>query len=232
MCLLEALASNYSIAGRFTESVATYEEILGIAQNAGYRAQIQYQAGEVLALAGDEAGAISRWRAATAEAPSTNYAYRALVRLVEHEADFDLYQRGLINLAAQSWQPAANAFTAYLDSAPADDARRDTALHMLGQAYLGLGDLASATATFDRVIAEYPNCTCFGQAWIDSGRTLAAGGDGPGARRVYRTFARDYPTDALAADALWRSGTLAINEGSSVEAAVDLALDCRAFSHQ
>ena len=146
LCCLEALASNYSIAGRFAESVATYEEILGIAQNAGYRAQIQYQAGEVLALAGDEAGAISRWRAATAEAPSTNYAYRALVRLVEHQVDFDLYQRGLINLAAESWQPAANAFTAYLDSAPADDARRDTALHMLGQAYLGLGDLASATA--------------------------------------------------------------------------------------
>jgi soluble lytic murein transglycosylase len=220
--LLESLASTYSMAGRYDEAVAAYEEILGIARNPGYRAQVQYEAGEVLALAGDEAGAIGRWRAATAEAPSTNYAYRALVRLVEHQVDFDLYQRGLINLAASSWQPAVNAFTAYLDAAPADDTRRDTALHMLGQAYLGLGDLASATATFDRVIAGYPDCTCFGQAWIDRARTLAAGGDGAEARRIYRTFARDYPNDSLAPEALWDSGLLAISEGSSVEAAVDL----------
>jgi soluble lytic murein transglycosylase len=220
--LLEALASTHSAAGRYRDAVAAYEEILGVAQNAGYRAQIQYLAGETLALAGDESGAIGRWRAATAEAPSTDYAHSALVRLVEHQVDFDLYQRGLINLAAESWQPSINAFTAFLESAPADDARRDTALHMLGQAYLGLGDLASATTTFDRVIAGYPNCTCFGQAWIDSARTLAAGGDGAGARRIYRTFARDYPDDALAAEALWRSGTLAISEGNAVEAAVDL----------
>ena len=220
--LLEALASTHSIAGRYGEAVAAYEEILSVAQNPGYRAQIQYQTGEVLALAGDEAGAIGRWRAATAEAPATNYAYRALVRLVERQVDFDLYQRGLINLVAESWQPAINAFTAYLDTAPSDDPQRDTALHLLGQAYLGLGDLASATVTFERVIAEYPNCTCFGQAWIDHARTLAAGGDGSGARRIYRTFARDYPNDALAPEALWRSGLLALNEDSTVEAAIDL----------
>ncbi len=220
--LLEALASTHSIAGRYDEAVAAYAEILSVAQNAGYRAQIQYQMGEVLALAGNEAGAIGRWRAATAEAPATNYAYRALIRLVERDVDFDLYQRGLINLAAESWQPAVNAFTAYLDTAPTDDDRRDTALHMLGQAYLALGDLPSATTIFNRVIAEYPDCTCFGQAWIDRARTLAAGGDGAGARRIYRTFARDYPDEILAPEALWRSGSLAISEGSSVEAAVDL----------
>lgn len=221
VALLEALAVTHSIAGRYADAVAAYDEILAVARNPGYRAQIQYQAGETLALAGDEAGAIARWRAATDEAPSTNFAYQALVRLVERQVDFDLYQRGLINLAAQSWQPAINAFTAYLDIAPADDDRRDTALHMLGQAYLGLGDLPAATETFERVIAEYPDCTCFGQAWIDSARTLAVTGDGVGARRIYRTFARDYPTDALAPEALWRSGSLAISEDSPVEAAVD-----------
>jgi soluble lytic murein transglycosylase len=220
--LLEALASTYSMAGRYAESVAAYDEILSVAVNAPYRAQIQYMAGEVLALSGDQSAAIARWQAATDEGPATNYAYRALVRLVERQVDFDLYQRGLINLAAESWQPAINALTAYLETAPADDARRDTALHMLGQSYLGIGDLASATATFDRVIAEYPTCTCFGQAWIDRARTLAAGGDSAGARRVYRTFARDYGSNALAPEALWRSGIMALNEGNAVEAAVDL----------
>jgi soluble lytic murein transglycosylase len=72
------------------------------------------------------------------------------------------------------------------------------------------------------VIAEYPDCTCFGQANLDKGYTLAYQGDGSAARRVYRTFARDYPNDALAPDALWRSGMLAIAENNAVEAAVDL----------
>lgn len=219
--LLEALASTYSTAGRYAEAVAAYDEILTVARNPGYRAQIQYLAGEVLQLAGDETSAIERWRAATDEGPSTNYAYQALIRLVERQVDFDLYQRGLINLAASSWQPAVNALSSYLDLAPEDDARRDTALHMLGQAYLGLGDLASAATVFDRVITEYPDCTCFGQAWIDSARTQAAAGNGAGARRTYRTFARDYPDDPLAPEALWRSGVLALNEGNTVEAAVD-----------
>jgi soluble lytic murein transglycosylase len=72
------------------------------------------------------------------------------------------------------------------------------------------------------VITEYPSCTCFGQAWIDRARTLAAGGDGAGARRLYRTFARDYPNHPMASEALWRSGALAMNENNPVEAAVDL----------
>ncbi len=219
--LLEALAVTHSMAGRYDDAVTAYDEILTIARNPAYRAQIQYQAGETVILSGDEAAAIARWRAATDEAPSANYAYQALVRLVERQVDFDLYQRGLINLAAQSWQPSINALTAYLDIAPADDERRDTALHMLGQAYLGLGNLPAATETFERVIAEYPDCTCFGQAWLDHASAISFT-DGPGARRIYRTFARDYPTNPLAPEALWRSGLLAINQDSAVEAAIDL----------
>ncbi len=65
--LLEALGSTYSIAGRFAEAVATYDEILSVARNPGYRAQIQYQAGETLALAGDLPNAI---RAAGAPPPT------------------------------------------------------------------------------------------------------------------------------------------------------------------
>jgi soluble lytic murein transglycosylase len=227
--LLEALASTHSLAGRFAEAVAAYDEILSIARNPGYRAQMQYQAGETLALAGDLPNAIVRWRAATDEAPSTNFAYQALVRLVEQQVEVDLYQRGMINLAAQSWQPAINALTAYVDGAAADDARRGPALHGLGQAYLGLGNLSAAADIFARVIAEYPACSCFGQAWLDGARTAAAQGDGVGARRLYRTFARDHAADPLAPEALWRSGLLAIAEDRAVEGAVDLLALADAF---
>ena len=219
--LLELLAATHSGAGRYAEAVAAYDEILAVARNAPYRAQMQYQAGEIYALAGDLTSALSRWRAATDEAPSTTYGYRALVRLVEQQADFDLVRRGQINLAAQSWQPAVNAFTAYVDTAPADDPRRGEALHGLGQAYLGLGNATAAREILDRVIAEVSTCTCFGQAWLDKARAQAAAGDGPGARRTYRTFARDHADDPLAPEALWRSGALALSDNSPAEAAID-----------
>ena len=71
------------------------------------------------------------------------------------------------------------------------------------------------------MIAEFPDCTCFGQAWLDKARTDAALGDSVTARRTYRTFARDYPQDPLAPEALWRSGLSALAEDNAVEAAVD-----------
>lgn len=229
VALLELLAQTHSGAGRYAQAVAAYDEILGVARNAPYRAQILYRAGETLALAGDLTNAIARWRAATDEAPAHSFGYQSLVRLVEQQVEFDLIKRGQINLAAQSWQPAVNAFTNFLNGAAADDPRAGTALHGLGLAYLGLGDAAAARTRFERVLADYPQCDCRSQVWLDLARAQAALGDGPGARRTYRTFARDFPTDPLAAEALWRSGLLALNEGSNVEGAVDLLALVDAF---
>ena len=144
--LLETLAQTYSDLRQYAVSVAVYDEILAVAVLPGYRSLIQYRAGETLAMAGDQAAAIERWRAATDEAPSSPTAHEALVRLVEHEAEFDLYDRGMINLAAGSWLPAVNAFTLYLDGTSTDDPRYATALHGLGQAYFGSAKLSRGGA--------------------------------------------------------------------------------------
>lgn len=220
--LLELLAQTYNTLGRLADSVAAYDEILSIAENPTYRAQIQYLAGETLALAGDEAGAIERWRWATEEAPTSDWAHDALAELVERQVEFDLYQRGVINVATGNYLPGVNAFTAYIESVPSTDARAGNALHGLGLAYAGAGNFAAAVEAYDRVIAEYPACDCFGAVWLDKARAQAGLGDGVGARRIYRTFARQYPQDALAPEALWRSGLLALGEGNQVEGAVDL----------
>jgi soluble lytic murein transglycosylase len=227
--LLEALAQSYSNLGRYAEAVAVYDEILGVARNAGYRAQVQYLAGETLALAGDESGAIARWRAATDEAPASDAAYQSLVELVERQAEFDLYQRGIIDLLAEAWLPAVNAFNAYLESVPPDDERADNAMHGLGQSYLGAGNYSAAVDVFDRLLAAYPACDCFGQVWLDKAQAQSGLGDRVGARRIYRTFARDHAGDPMAAEALWRSGLLALNEGNRVEAAVDFLALAEAF---
>ena len=219
--LLESLAQLYAGAGQYTDAVATYDEILQVAKNSGYRAQIQYLAGQVLATAGDETGAIERWRAATAEAPAGNAAYQALVELVNRQVPFDQYQRGVIDLAAQAWLPAATAFKAYLDSVAPTDGRAGAALHGMGQAYLGAENYATAIDTLNRVVTQYPKCECVGQAWLDEARAQAAMGDTVSARRTYRTFAREFPNNPLAPEALWRSGLSALRDNNQSEAAAD-----------
>ncbi len=126
--LLEDLAATYVDGGRYGEAVAAYDEILTFAENAGYRADVQYRAGQALAAAGDTPGAVARWFAATDEAPESGAAYLALVELVNREVDFDLYQRGYIDLQAEAYLPAINAFQAYLDAVDPTDARAGNAL--------------------------------------------------------------------------------------------------------
>jgi soluble lytic murein transglycosylase len=220
--LLEVLGGIYSDAHNFTAAVATYDEILALAQNAGYRAEIQYRAGQALSAAGDTPGAIARWRAATEEAPASGSAYLALVELVNRNVAFDLYQRGYIDLQADALQPAINAFQSYIDSVSATDSRVGAAWAGIGQAYLKAGNYTAAIDALNQVIANYQSCPCFGQAWLDKAAAQAAHGAAVEAQRTYRTFARTYPDDALAPEALWRSGLQALNGDNRVEAAADL----------
>lgn len=228
--LLESLAVAYNNQARYTDAVAAYEEILQIAKNADYRAYIQYQAGESLAAGGDTPGAITQWRAATTTAPTSKSAYSALVQLVNHNADFDLYQRGYIDLQqAEAITPAINAFQAYLDSAAPTDSRYGQALHGLGQAYLAAKNYSAAVETLDRVINGYPHCPCYGQAWIDKAVAQLWLDDRVGARRTYRTFAREHKDDPLASEALWQSGLYALRDGNTVEASLDFLALADAF---
>jgi soluble lytic murein transglycosylase len=226
---LERVAQTWLDAGRPADAAAVYDEILDIAQNPGYRAQILYRAGNAWNAAGNEATAIERWQAATAAAPAEDSAYLALVELVNRNVPFDLYQRGYIDLMASAFLPAISAYEAYLAEADTTDTRYAAAVHELGQSYLGAGNTAEAIARFDRIIADFPACACFGQAWIDKGRALAAAGDHAGARRVWRTFARDFATNSLAADALWFSGLNALNSGNTDEAGTDFRALVDAF---
>jgi soluble lytic murein transglycosylase len=226
---LEALAEAARSGGDYAGAVAAYDEILAVAQNSGYRADIQQRAGQTLAAAGDAEGAIARWRAATEEAPASRYAYDALVELVARDVDFDLYQRAYIDLAAEAWYPAIDAYQAFLAAAAPDDPRRGRALQELGVAYIGAGNYPTAIATLDRTLLEYPTCECLGDAWLAKAQALTLQGDRVGARRAYRTFAREHPDDPQAGEALWRSGLAAYADDNQVEAALDLLALADAF---
>ncbi len=222
--LLQNLAEYYVANNRGSAAAATYDAILARSVNAPYRTQIHYLAGQALAIAGDEAGAIQRWLAATDEDPTSRYAYQALIELVSRQVPFDLFDRGYINLMSSSWVPAVNAYQSFLDEilpVDATDPRVAQALHGMGQAYLGAGNTGAALALFDRIQTDYTDCSCLGQSWMDEARTYAAAGDNAGARRTYRTFAGTLPGDPLAPEALWQSGLLAMRDGNQIEAAAD-----------
>ncbi|MCL4859549.1 MAG: transglycosylase SLT domain-containing protein [Caldilineaceae bacterium] len=227
--LYEAQAESHSAARDYAAAVVVYDEILAVAQIAAYRSQIQYLAGQALASAGDLPGATARWRAATDEAPEARSAHNALIEIVNRNIEFDLYQRGYINLSVGSYQPAINAYRNYLDLVGPTDTRYAAALVGLGQAYLGARSFAEALPVFERVIAEHPDCDCIGQAWLGKAAAQAGLGDGVGARRTYRTYAREAPDDPLAVEALWRSGMQALGEGNQLEAATDFLTLADAF---
>lgn len=220
--LFEVQAQAYIRAKRYESAASVYDEILSIAKNRGYRAEIQYQAGQAYASAGNESAAVERWQSATDEAPENRHAYQALIELVNRNIDFDLYNRGYIDLQASAWLPAINAFQRYLDSVPSTDARAGLAMHGLGLAYLGSDNYSTAVTLFEQLLETYPDCTCIGQVWLDIGRTQAEMGNGVRARRTYRTFARTHPNNELAPEALWRSGFLALTGGNQLEAVADL----------
>jgi len=198
--LLETVAQIYNNIGQYEQTVAAYDRILAVAKNSHYRTEIQFRAGQTLALAGNQQGALDRWYAATQESTDGAYAHSALVELVHNQVEFDLYRRGIINLEAGMWWPAFQAFEGFLTSAAPDDARRGRAMHSLGQAYMGLDNYAAANTAFDKVLEEYPTCSCIGQVWLDRANMLVSQGDITAAKRTYRRFALEFPQEPLAGE--------------------------------
>ena len=226
---LEQSARANSSGSRHSDAIADLDAILSFAKQPDYRADLQYRVGQLYATAGNEASAIERWFLATKEAADSQSAYLALVELINREVPFDPYLRAKIDLQAEAWFPAINAYQIFLESVPISDTRHAIALHELGLSQLGAEDVDAAIATFDRVITQFPQCTCLGQTWMDKARAQVIRGDSSGARRSYRTFAREHPTDPLAPEALWQSGIRALRDDNRIEAAADFLALSDAF---
>lgn len=228
--LLDRLAGVLEGHGRWGEAASVYDEILASTEPAeeersqdelefdailGYRvwnihrASYMYRAGIAYATAGDEESAIARWRLALEEDPDSNSAYQSLIQLVNRAVPVDLFVRGQIDVYAEAFFPAVSAFERFLQESP-EDARAGQAWLGLGRAHMGLGQWDEAIRALEQVINWYPACECFGDAWLTRARLANAQGSPEAARRIYRTFARDYPEDPQAPQALWLSALSAI----------------------
>ena len=208
----EILAATETQAGARNRDDAEFDAILGYRVWTVYRVSYLYRAGIAYATAGDEEAAIARWRLALDEAPESNAAYQSLIQLVNRNVPVDFFLRGQIDLFAQAYFPAINAYERFLQEAPQDD-RAGQAWLGLGRAYMGMGQWDEAIRALDQVQNWYPDCGCFGDAWFIRAQLANAQGAPAAARRIYRTFARDHSDHPLAPEALWLSALSAIGAG-------------------
>ncbi len=220
--LLEKLAEALEKGERWAEAADVYAEILSQSVNPSYRASIQSRAGDALVRAGssvagtgDENAAIAYWRSVLVEMPDGPAAYDALIALLKRGQSVDLFLQGQISLEAKAYAAARDAYREFLAFTSPDDARIGSAWLGAGRAYAGLDNWTEAQSAFDRVLADFPTCACFGQAWLEKARVEILRGNASGGRRIYRTFAREYPKDPLAPEALWRGALSAIIGGET-----------------
>lgn len=251
--LLDRVAGILEGNGRWSQAAAVYDEILAATEPAGetrsrddndfdailgyrvwnvHRAGYMYRAGIAYSTAGDEETAIARWRQALEENPESNSAYQSLIQLVNREVPVDLFVRGQVDVYAKAYFPAVSAFERFLQESPQDE-RAGQAWVGLGRAHMGLGQWDEAIRALEQVMNWYPDCECFGEAWLTRARLANAQGAPEAARRIYRTFARDHPDDPLAPEGLWQSAlsairadrTLDIGSGSRSEDTADFLVE-------
>ncbi len=234
--LLDRLAAVLESMARWNEAASVYDEILAgpgpdredpnpdpalpardalpaFSRWPIYRAGYLYRAGIAYATAGDEETAVARWRSALTAEPASEAAYFSLVQLVDRNLSVDLFLRGEISLFAQAYLPAIAAFERLLDESP-QDARAGEAWLGIARAQMGLQQWTAARLSIQKVLQNHPDCACFGDAWLALAQLAFAEGSPAEGRRIYRAFARQFPADPLAPQALWLSALSALEAGA------------------
>ena len=220
--LREKIASGYLALSDPDAAVREYDAILAVARIDAYRAQIEYQAGQALAGAGQTEAAYARYRRVVDSYPSTLYAYLSLVELVNAGVEVDEFQRGLVDYYAgatypEAYEAAIRAFDRYLTAQPAPKANE--ALFRKALAQRALDRPQAALQTFETLLSRYPTGSRSAQTWWEKAATLAAMGEDKAAVKTYQDLAAFFPADALAPKALWQAARLLETTGKYTEAA-------------
>lgn len=208
LALRERVAQVYAGGGQVDAAVAQYDAILAVAQNAGYRASIEYRAGEALLNAGQREAGLARLRTVFDTYPATSFAYQAMGQLEEAGMNLSSYDRGVVAFNYGDYQAAIEAFNQHTTEVPLVNVPGRMYL-LLGRAYREVGNPVAADVAFRTVIDQYPQDEAFGDALLEQGRTLFLAGDWQGAIERYLSIADTYGyLTETAAEALWRAGYL------------------------
>jgi len=192
--------------GDYRAAVSQYDLLRGTATTGAWAAEMQWLAGSALAEAGDMASAKRRWQAAVDADPTTTYAHKALVALLDAGVTVDECQRGVVDYHNGLYQLAIAAFDRCLAADPTG--RAGAAWYYKGLSYLALGQTHRGIAELDHLIATYPDSPHWSNAWLAKARSQARAGQTEAAIATYREFVRRRPFAPQAPTALWQAANL------------------------
>ena len=219
--LLEKIGLTYAVLGDFEAAIATYEEILALTKNPGYRARILYQTAETERLAGQTQAAYDRMQALIATYPEEPYAYDALLTLVRNEVPVDEMLRGRVDYYAGAYGPAVEAFYRIIQGDPDHGGAPH---YYAGMSYLEAGSDDLALSEFDLLIETHPEDPFVPLAWMGKGETFAGLGQRQSAIRAYLTMADRYPDHPKAPEAMQEAAELH-GDNQDYEAAAEILID-------
>ena len=205
LILREKLAQIHWQANEYAQAVTQYDEILSVARNAPYRAEMEYNAALATLESGQSVAGIERMRKITLEYAETSHAYLALQTLDQHGIAVPDNERILISYRLGDYASALAA----LEKETAGKTVTPEQYLIMGRSQRGLDDYAAAQLTFQIMAAVYPDSPLLGEALLEQGRTYFQSGNIDAAIKRYLSIAAEYPQlESAAAEALWRAGYL------------------------
>ena len=218
--LREKLAGTYLDANDLPSALAQYDAILSVAQFTSYRLRVQSLAVQALDSAGQTKQAHQRRLTMVDEYANvaadqlacpyySNYAYDALVALVDADVPVDEFKRGLVDYCEGQYDPALAAFTRAIRAG----LRVPESRYWAGLAFRAQGGTDDALRQFNLIIEGFPRSPVWSNAWLEKGRTYALAKDYTNAASTYRELAEKYPNHSDAPEALWRAGVAARSAG-------------------
>ncbi len=221
--LREKLALTYRQLKNYSAALEQYDAILSFAQQPAYRAQVLYQSGQTLIDSGDTEAGYKRFIDLINTYPDRNDAYQALLTLVNAGVEVNEFQRGLVDYYAKQYDASIAAFNRFI----AAQADHGNAYYYIGLCYKSAGNITAALRSFDEIINKHPEASRWSDAWIAKAETQWTGGDLESALKTATTFVTKYPTNMLAATALWNAAGYLERDGD-YKRAVDFNLQLQA----
>lgn len=225
LALREKVARLHVLSGNIQRAVEQYDAILAVAQNAPYRAGIEFMAAQAVTESGDINGGLDRMQRIVTQYEDRPEAYDALKTLLAYQRTVNAYVAGRVRYFAGDYAGAIEDFNVFtsqvaLASIPAE-------LHLLlGRSYRAVGNWQAAQTAFNTLIEQYPTNALFGDALLETGRTHFLNGDHDAAIARYLSIADTYNyLTVTAAQALWRAGYLyGVNGNTAQSQAVFIRL--------
>src|SRR5690606_23435873 len=149
-------------------AVAQYDAILNVAQNAPYRASIDFSSAQALISGGDTERGLLRARRVFDQHPTTRPAYQAMQILLNNGVELDGLQRGRVAYYYGDYQTAIDAFNDFSSNNLLEEIPAELYL-MLGRAYREIGNPDAANIAFQTIIDQYRGDALLGDALLEQG---------------------------------------------------------------